>query len=214
MVWRAASDSESPLSGGFTRVWSRMCALCRSLFINALWRSLAGASCCLNLARLLEIKLPYLQWEKFNVSPAQFHGFGSADPRFSLLSSGSLNVKTADGRCIRFVSCTTRSSGRLGESSWLSHLSHASSCWLHWKSHSTLCLSYPSVYPSLCLSPSRFICENCLKKNTKTRKENKFTAKRQLIYFIFFPFIVFKVLAWGLRRIVPCNGTVFKINNV
>lgn len=80
-----------------------------------------------------------------------------------LLHSGSSNVKTADARCIRYASYIMKSSGRLGE--W---------CVCDFKIFVT---TIHRVRCGNCFCLCSFICDNCLKKSGKTRKENKFSAK-------------------------------------
>lgn len=88
--------------------------------------------------------------------------------RQTLVLAGLLNVKTVGERCIKSACCIMMSSGRQGKP-----------CWTTFHSFKHIYFMWTWKY-SFDFSSSSFVCDNCLKKSGKTRKENKFSAKRKL----------------------------------
>lgn len=104
--------------------------------------------------------------------------------------AGLLNVKTVDERCIRSAFYTTTSFGHQGKSimpvgTTIQHYKHMQSVFdLNWIHSTRICIYWNycvlTLNCSLILFSSSFICDNCLKTSGKTRKENKFSARRKL----------------------------------
>ncbi len=94
-----------------------------------------------------------------------------------------LNVKTVAGRCIKSAYYIMTSSGHQGKR--LNPL-------FSWS------LAWHDLTAALFVSPSynSFICDNCMKKSGKTRKENKFSAKSEC-FWSFFLLASLSVAEWS-----------------
>lgn len=156
--------------------------VCRMFIVIRAWLTALRAGNCFcsdrslisinhfRLQRLhLSYRTPYLKY-------ASFFLINTFWKNVFFLPTVLLNVKIVDEKCTRSVYYTTRWYGLPGKR-W--------TCILHTFYCKMFFFSCPgsessrSVFVVHLWCIFRFICENCLKKSGKTKKENKFTAKSE-----------------------------------